>query len=208
MILLIHGYGISVKSYFQRPKKFGGFYAFEKLIQAGKAKTFLWDEKHNLNTFQSVNPFKQLSIYANDRKKATSEEIQKKLQQSLQDTQPTTVIVHSLGGHLLLHYLEKYGLPDSVTSVVFLHVDVPHNFTVTNPNILQRLRGGSLKWQNIYSPFDFMLWLSSIYHLTFRAGLIGSRELSITNSFFWSFKTAHVHTSCVEDEKILKFLQK
>jgi len=200
--LLLHGFCTDLETPLRQVKPAdAGFQVFCSHVESGEYCVFRWGEKRRLSVFDAVNPFSYLSLYRVERQKARDVELLHSLQETLQKTKPTQIICHSMGCYLLIQYLQRFQLPESVKKITFLQADC-------SLGDLESLSAKKtlmhVKFQHIYSFFDYTLWTSSLLHRTIRAGLRPVQFLSAKNTFFPSFSSINLHTACLIDKRMLE----
>lgn len=205
-IVLIHGYGIGIK-----PVLFtscntldAGFESFSSLIKRKKAVTFRWDIPKSLTFLQSFNPYEQLCIYKRELKKALRKEIQQKLYNFLTHEKPSVAICHSLGARLLMQSINAYGLPKTLTNIIFVQADIPSDFPITDKETIKKLEKKILQIWNFYCVWDPALLTSFFLNKTIPSGLIGSSNKYVANKFFPLYKRINLHRSSICDGNFVK----
>lgn len=99
--------------------------------------------------------------------------------------------------------MNAYGIPESITKIIFLQGDVPTSATITNSTIRDRIIDGTLVIENYFCPWDQSLLASAILHRANRIGLMGWSEISVTNVFYPLLKPINLHTSPLRDREFL-----
>lgn len=121
---LIHGYGKALDLFDSRISANGGFYIFDEEITRKEAYPYIWAIAVDRKRLSHLNPFAQLQLYYEERKKASAKEELKKLYDSLEKNQPKIIIAHSTGARLIMNYLDQYSFPRSVQRLIFVQADI------------------------------------------------------------------------------------
>ena len=196
---LIHGYGKSLDISESEIPANGGFYIFDAELSSGDARAFLWAVPWSRKWLAPWNPWAQLQLYRAERKEIQKDALLERLGQELREFQPDQVICHSMGAQLLVNYVERYGLPESVRSVVFVQADVAR--TEVLPVIPH------VSWSNYWCWWDSALWISAVLNLRFPCGLLGSDDKMVTNHFFGLSKGPNLHQDVWRDERLYQQLE-
>jgi hypothetical protein len=198
--LLIHGYGVRATYPLIRPQadKNLGFGAFEELIATGKAQLFVWGKETNYSLLDTINPFKYLQLYKEEKIIASAKSLLQSLHNYIQTHNISTIVTHSMGGYLLQQYLGMFDLPSSVTTIIIVQADIARNAQF---NIPQNVQGS-----NLFCPWDQALWESVVVNRYIPAGLFGANSKNIKNIFFPLYKDINLHESSIKDTNILRLL--
>ena len=197
--LLVHGYGIGINSFLQKPKKEdGGFKAFSSLVSKGEAVVFRWDEKQELSRIETLSPFSYLDLYRSEKKKSFKASLLGKLDTIVNQVQPSIIVGHSMGAQLIKNYLDLYKPIQSLKLIIWSQADIESSVIVSS----------RIPIHNYYCQWDQSLWTSSFLNLKMRAGLIGASSTSIINYFWPLNKTYNPHTSAICDPLWLKNIRK
>lgn len=209
-ILLIHGYGIGIRSSIFKPAEGedAGFGAFKELIKEGIAKVFRWDIQSNFGLPQVVNVKNYLAIYKKERDLAISLSLQDRLFEVIQSYKPTVIICHSMGCYLFLHFSNQRALPSFVTKIIFVQADLPYDFKILNKDILKRLEIGQLTFINYYCPWDPTLLADTIMKKSKIAGAVGASVPYVKNEPFPLYRKINLHNCNISNKKFLDKLKK
>ncbi|MEK7632976.1 MAG: hypothetical protein AAB473_04260 [Patescibacteria group bacterium] len=204
-VVLIHGYAAGLKaSVFRKPfGEHSGFVALDAEVKSGIAKCFRWSKNISLTIGECPNPLKYFRLYRDEELLAESSTTQSALREFLDRSDTTTIICHSLGCRLMIGTMNTYGIPESVTKIIFLQGDVPTSATITNSAIRDRIANRTLIIKNYFCPWDQSLLTSAILHRTNRIGLMGWNEPGVTNVFYPLLKPMNLHTSPMRDREFL-----
>jgi hypothetical protein len=200
-ILYLHGYGTAISSFFQKPlASHRGFQLSKAFNETNTVlDPFDWSIPTHLDPWSALNPLAQLNIYLEYRRALQNQSLLKKLSQRLNQDQPTTIVCHSLGCQLLLNYVQNYQLPASVKKIIFLQADISYNAPIDF----------ELDFINVFCPWDLSLFFSSLYHLQWRAGLVGlklTKTKNQKNVFFPALRWGNPHTAVLEEVERLEQL--
>jgi hypothetical protein len=207
--LLIHGYGVGAQylNFHLAEGVNAGFGAFDKLIAEGRAGVFRWDipKYYEYNTI--FNPLNHLALYNQERAKAQTKETHAELAKMQRDSNPETIVCHSMGCHLLISYLKHNTLPTSVKNIVLIQADIPDD-TLLPDTIEKSICDKKLKILNLYCPWDQALLTTLPLHFKLKAGLTGYKNPLVQNIFFPLYKRSNLHTSSINDSNLIGLLEK
>ncbi len=203
--ILIHGYATELRaSIFRKPcGGDAGFAGLRHEIQNGSVEVFHWGTPMNLSFIESLDLRRYLQLYRTEEATAESLITQSTLREYLDNSNPQTVICHSLGCRLLLNTMNAHGIPESITKIVFLQGDVSTTATITNSDIRHRIISKSLIIENYFCPWDPSLIASMILHGERRIGLMSWNQPGIRNIFSPLLKPINLHTSQLRNRKFL-----
>lgn len=204
--VLIHGYAAGLEaSVFRKPfGEHSGFVALDAEVKSGNAKSFRWSKNVSLTMLQSANPFEYFQLYRDEELLTESPIVQSALREFIERTDAKTIICHSLGCRLMIGTMNTYGIPESITKIIFLQGDAPASASITNYEIRDRLVNKSLTIENYFCPWDQSLLTSAMLHRANRIGLSGWKEPGVTNVFYPLLKPMNLHTSPMRDRKFLR----
>lgn len=206
--LLIHGYGVGLQYSFLKKEEGvnAGFGAFDDLIISGEASVFRWDIPRKLTFFEAINPIINLQHYKKEVAKAQNKITHKALEQELDTQQPEIIVCHSTGSLLLYSYVENYTLPSSVTKIVFIQSNIARDCPIPK-YLISKLNQKQMTMFNVYCYWDQALWSLFLVHQYISLGLWGSKHPLIHNIFFPLYKRFNLHTSSINDKRILKVIE-
>jgi hypothetical protein len=200
-IVLIHGFATGIRYSVFRPAygEDAGFSGFRSDIASGDTKVFRWDIKENASFFQSLNPFYTWHIYRREKRIASDADTYRRLHDFLTREQPDTIACHSMGCYLLVEYLNRERLPESVHRIIFNQADIPAGGTTFSSVVGERLRTGALRIINTFCFWDPTLWCSVLIGGSFKAGLVGLRYPLVNNRLFPLYRPWNLHMSAMRD---------
>lgn len=206
--LLIPGYAVGVHaSIFRKPfGEHGGFVGLDAEVMRGEAKAFRWCKNISLSMLQSANPWHYYQLYRDEEALAESSATQSALYNFITAENPSTIICHSLGCRLMIGAMNTYGIPESISKIIFLQGDVPTSASVTNTAVLDRFANKTLTIENYHCPWDQSLLASMMLHRKIRIGLTGWKQIGVKNVFHPLLKPMNLHTSPLRDRKFAKKL--
>jgi len=200
-IVLIHGYGykIKVKNIMINNMISTEFEGFNRLLNDGRCVLFDWSTSRLLGIHEVSNPLKQIEIYQQDKKSATSSIVQDSLTNYLIEHAPSVIVAHSLGSYVLMNQVYCSNLPRSVRHVVFVQADIPYVYASTETDFYHRVRNKQIFWHNFYCLWDNALYASFFINRYIPKGLFGSKNKYIRNYFFPLNHGPNFHTSSIRD---------
>jgi hypothetical protein len=157
---------------------------------------------------EAINPLTTIKIYLNERKYIDSEEAKTKLYNFIESANISVVIAHSLGGNYLIQTVNQLGLSESVKKVALLMSEMPNDYQITNPHIIDKIKKGSLAIENYYCFYDPTLLSSTIITRKLTAGNFGSKSEFINNYLYplTLSKFRDPHSSILRDKKFFERL--
>ena len=205
---LIPGYGVGAQYVnFKQPEGLNaGFGAFEELIKQNQATVFRWDISRHFSWLEFLNPMTHLELYKMEKSKSQSKNTHDQLQLELFAAMPSTIICHSMGSQLFISYLQSHKLPDSVIQIVFVQANIPSNQELPD-YFLQLLRSKRITLINLFCPWDQALISLIFLRFFVPAGMIGLKNNLISNIFFPLYKAPNLHTSSINDPKLIKLIE-
>jgi hypothetical protein len=207
--LLIHGYGVGAQylKFHLAEGANAGFGAFDKLITEKRAGVFRWDIPRYYGYKTVFNPLNHLSLYNQERIKATTTKLHTELTKMILKNKPETIVCHSMGCHLLMSYLKFNTLPASVKKIVLIQADIPNDSTLP-ATIRSQIENKKLEIINLYCPWDQALLITLPLHFKLKAGLTGYKNPLAQNIFFPLYKRSNLHTSSINDSNLIGLLEK
>jgi hypothetical protein len=202
-IVLIHGYAQGLTNGFRPIPEAGGMRAFTALLETGEAALFEWYNLYNHDWRQTFSYQENTSVYFDERKKARNPQTLRQLHEFLMEHEPEVIVCFSMGSYLLLNYIKRYSLPECVTNISFVQADVPIDFKITDHEVLGRLKGGHLVWQNFWCFWDPALSFSKYLHGKKRAGTGKVKNPLIKNRFFPLYRNVNLHLSSIYDPNLV-----
>lgn len=204
--ILIHGYATGLRaSIFRKPfGEHSGFIALDAEVNSGIAKSFRWSKDVSLSIVQCTNPLQYFQLYRDEELLAESPITQSALRKFIDRADASTIVCHSLGCRLMIGAINAFGIPESVTKIIFLQGDVPTSASITDSTIRDRINDRSLVIENYFCPWDQSLLASAVLHRTNRIGLMGWDEPGVANIFYPLLKLTNLHTSPLRDRKFLR----
>jgi esterase/lipase superfamily enzyme len=205
-ILLIHGYGIGIKSSIFKNAEgdHAGFGAFSDLIKVGQAVVFRWDMPAALRFHEVFNVAHYLRIYKTEKEKATSKELQQILSEHMEKYQPSIIVCHSMGAYLFLEYIKKYNVPEQIEKIVFIQADIPYDFSIQNTVLGEKMKNGKIQVVNYYCPWDSTLVAARILHRYIPAGLVKVKNPLVHNKLFPLYSKINLHTCSINNKKFVE----
>lgn len=218
-ILLIHGFGTSVRDELirivskqkVRPSvEYEEFKAFNHLIKEKNAFIFRWNDDFKalkIKDFTAIE--KYIDLYKREKIKSLAESTQKTLDEFIKKNNPEIIVCHSMGCFLLLNYLEKYELSNSVKKIFLVQGDFDKKHKIINPEIIKRIEENKLRIVNVYCPWDTTLMLSPLVNkLIVPAGLNRMRNPYIVDVLFPLTNNMNLHNSSIKSKDLLDFVLK
>lgn len=212
-IVLIHGYGTQITSWFQRPvNEVADFDSFKPAAAQKEVAVFWWGKPVTFNWWQSLLPNYQMQVYFDERKLVFKLNQQQKLHAFLQQEQPTVIVTHSLGTELLYQTLLNYPLPKSTTTIISVQADLPYNTLINKLKPFASLNSAKVKWFNVWCWWDITLLLGSLLHVQPRAGVTQwqpSGQKNVIKNIFWPlWPSSNIHTSSIHYPALAKWIHK
>lgn len=198
-ILLIHGFGVSIKTPFIEKTAKSEFSIFKDELENGTASIFDWSIKNELKFYHLINPFNYIKIYLKEKQRASDKNLLLEFKNYLFNSNSEVLLIHSLGNLLLFEYLKKYNLPKSIKYIISLQADIANNFEISNEDLLLRMEKNQTKWINYYFPFDPALLISMVINSYLPLGLVAKKNNLFINKKFISFKNINIHKSALSD---------
>lgn len=218
-ILLIHGFGTSVKNeimsltskgFLGKNLDYREFTAFNHLVKEGNALVFRWNDQFlatKIKDFTSIE--KYIDLYRREKSKAVAESTQDSLRKMIDDNNPEIIVCHSMGCFLLLNYLEKNKLNKSVRKIFLVQGDFSRKHQIENKDILKGIEENNLRIINVYCPWDTTLMVSPfVNRLTLPAGLSRMRNPYIVDVLFPLSNNLNLHNSSIKSRDLLDFVLK
>lgn len=215
-IVIIHGYAEGVKTSISNKlnlniwKNFDkdlDFKAFTASIESGEARIFFWREILNVKLIVYLKVKTYTNLYRYEKEKAVSKEIQNKLSKFLEESSPEIIICHSIGCYLILNYIEKNDLIDTVKFIFLVQGDFDRKYKIENIDIKERIENKNLFIINCYCPWDQALLISPfLNNLAILAGLLKTNNPLFIDKFFPLRKIPNFHKSSMSDKKFYEFI--
>lgn len=208
--LLVHGYATKLQaSFFRKPLgENEGFEAYKKRVSFKEAFVFHWGKFVDLPLILAMNPLSYLRLYREEESLALAKETQRQLFETIERLGAEQIIAHSMGARLLIEMMNDLGIPNSISSIIFLQADIDEGQRITNQNILDRIESKTLIIQNYHCFWDPTLLLSSIIHKKHRAGIRGWTQGGVQNIFSPLTRLPNLHTSHLHDRELADQLMK
>jgi len=199
---LIHGYGKALDIGEPNIPLNGGFYTFDTEISAGEAYPFLWAYPYPRSWWKPYSLYHQLHLYYIERQRSETKELHSWLCQEIQEQQPSIIIAHSLGAHMLMSMMQMHSLPNSVKHIILVQADT-HLLPSKNRDITI---------YNFYCWWDIALLSSTILHKKIPHGLRAVSVKGIQTHFQGLYKGWNLHQDIWRDtgykEKIMRKINK
>lgn len=190
--------------YFMRPlDKNGGFKSLDKYFESGQAKLYYWPKDRRKFKFYSIlNPFNILQSYLIDRAFTSDSKSLAKLDNLIQQTQPTKIVAHSLGTRKIANYLKYYDFPDSVREIYFLAAEVSEKELLATPKLYNLVTKGNLKIYNYHCWWDQALLCATAIFRQKSMGLNKSQSQYIQDVFYPLDFRGNPHNSHFRDQNL------
>jgi hypothetical protein len=202
--LLIHGSIVNVDHWSRRADmQYSHFYGLRDYIDNNKADLAQWlTHKVDANVWGSA----YLTEYLKQNHDVANGKYTDWIKQYIENERYGQVITSSIGGLILLKYMNRYGLPEHIRELVFLAADIPISLRITDKNVLERLKRGNLVMRNYFCPWDMSLAASLILNRKIRHGQVGWKQPGIVNKLFWCRPYPYNHNDYLDNQKFLENL--